>query len=215
MARDGNNQKGFPHPLSATCYHPPGELRYRYAHFKPDDQYVVPYDPQFLLIWKAHINVQYVTSEGLTKYVPKYVSKPEPTSMVNLPTEDRIKTHIQACRIGAMEIMCLLNSKPIVKLFSGVTFLPNSMPELRTLAIRRVHEIERDPENPYYPDSIEKYFNPHKTRSLTTFLTRPIFHNLSWKRETGEIANLRLPTLPPQAGGMAWETTFIVEDAYK
>jgi len=112
-------QKGFPQPLSATCYHPPGELRYRYARFKPDDQYVVSYNLQFLLIWKAHINVQYVTSEGLTKYVTKYVSKSEPTSIVNLPTEDRIKTHIQARRIGAMEIMYLLNSKPIIKLSSG------------------------------------------------------------------------------------------------
>ena len=37
----------------------------------------------------------------------------------NLPTEDRIKTHIQARRIGAMEIMCLLNRKPIIKLSSG------------------------------------------------------------------------------------------------
>ena len=70
-----------------------------------------------------------------------------------------------------MEIMCLLNSKPIIKLSSGVTFLPNSMPELRTLAIRRVHEIERDPENPYYPDSIEKYFNRPQN---------PLFNNLSY-----------------------------------
>ena len=45
------------------------------------------------------------------------------------------------------------------------------MPELRTLAIRRVHEIERDPENPYYPDNIEKYFNRPQT---------PLFNNLSY-----------------------------------
>ena len=164
-------KKGFPQPLSMTCYHPPGELRYRYARFKPTDQYVVPYNPRFLLIWKAHINVQYVTSEGLTKYVTKYVTKSEPISIVNLPTEDRVKAHIQARRIGAMEIMCLLNSKPIIKLSSGVAFLPNSMPEIRTLAIRPAHEIERDPENPYYPDSIEKYFNRPQD---------PIFDNLSY-----------------------------------
>ena len=91
---------------------------------------MVPYIPQFLLIWKAHINIQYITSESLTKYVTKYVSKPKPMSIVNLPTKDHIRTHIQAHHIGVMEIMCLLNSKPIIKLSSGVTFLPNSMPEL-------------------------------------------------------------------------------------
>ena len=73
--------------------------------------------------------------------------------------ENKIKMHIQARRIGAMEIMCLLNSKPIIKLSSRVEFLTNAPPELRTLTIRRVHEIERNPDDPYYPSTVEKYFN--------------------------------------------------------
>jgi hypothetical protein len=70
-----------------------------------------------------------------------------------------------------MEVMCLLNSKPIIKMSSDVTYLPNSMPESRILTIRRVHEIEIDPDNPYYPDSIEKYFNRPQDA---------IFHTLSY-----------------------------------
>jgi hypothetical protein len=113
-----------------------------------------------LVIWKAHINVQYVTTAGLTKYVSKYVTKTEPKSVVSIEQgEGRVKSHLEARRLGAMEIMCLLNSKPILKMSSGVQFLVNSMPEHRTLTVRRVHEIERNPENPYYPDSIEKYFS--------------------------------------------------------
>ena len=37
--------------------------------------------------------------------------------------------------------------------------------------IRHVHEIKRDPKNPYYPDSIEKYFNHPQN---------PLFNNLSY-----------------------------------
>ena len=162
--------KGFPQPMSDVTYHPPGELRYKYARFKLGDQFGVPYRAQILLIWKAHINIQYVTSAGLSKYVTKYVTKQEPTSVVSMETMDGIsKSHIEARRIGAMEVMCLLNSKPIIRLSSSVQFLPNAMPELRSLTIRRIHEIEEDPDNPYYPDSIEKYFK----RPLD-----PVFNNL-------------------------------------
>ena len=141
-------KKGFPQPLSEYTYHHEGELRYRYRRVTPADQFIVPYNPQLLLIWGAHINVQYVTSSGLSKYVTKYVTKAEPKSIVSsLPNNDpgvenNIQMHIQGRRIGVMEIMCLLNSKPIIKLSSSVEFLTNTPLELRTLTIRRVHEIE-------------------------------------------------------------------------
>ena len=130
-------KKGFPQPLSPVTYHEPGELRYRYARFKVEDQNVVPYCAPLLLIWKAHVNVQYVTTAGLTKYVSKYVTKTEPKSVVSIEQgEGRVKSHLEARRLGAMEIMCLLNSKPILKMSSGVQFLPNSMPENRTWTVR-------------------------------------------------------------------------------
>lgn len=105
------------------------------------------------------MNVQYVTTAGLMKYVSKYVMKSEPKSVVSIVHgEERVRCHLEARRLGAMEIICLLNSKPILKMSSGVQFLPNSMPEHCALTVRRVHEIEQDPDNPYYPDSVEKYF---------------------------------------------------------
>jgi DNA replication protein DnaC len=154
-------RKGFPQPLSDRTYHHSGELRYRYRRLTPEDQFVVPYNAQLLLIWQAHINCQYVTTAGLSKYVSKYVTKPEPQSVVSVAEagENRIRKHIQSRRIGSMELMCLLNSKPIIKLSSNVEFLTNALPEMRTLTIRRVYEIERNPDDPYYPDSLVKYFN--------------------------------------------------------
>lgn len=75
------------------------------------------------------------------------------------PGENRIPKHIQSRRIGSMELMCLLSSKSIIKLLSKVEFLTNALPEMRIIKIRRVHEIERNPDDPYYPDSVAKNFD--------------------------------------------------------
>lgn len=63
-------------------------------------------------------------------------------SSIEAMDENKIKMHIQARHIGAMEIICLLNSKSIIKLSSRVEFLMNASLELRILIIRRIHEIE-------------------------------------------------------------------------
>src|SRR5439155_22789816 len=68
-------RKGFPQPLSPCTMQVEGELRYIYRRTRQVDRYVVPYNALLLLIWHAHVNVQYVTSAGLSKYVTKYVTK--------------------------------------------------------------------------------------------------------------------------------------------
>ena len=39
---------------------------------------VVPYHPETLMIWNAHMNAQYVTSKGFARYITKYIAKAEP-----------------------------------------------------------------------------------------------------------------------------------------
>lgn len=90
-------------------------------------------------------------------------------SSIEAVDENKIKMHIQAHHIDAMEIMCLLNSKSIIKLSSRMEFLMNASPELRILIIRRVHEIERNPDDPYYPNIVEKYFNRSDAALFDTF----------------------------------------------
>jgi hypothetical protein len=75
-----------------------------------------------------------------------------------------------------MEMMCLLNSKPIIKLSSHVEFLSNSLPELQTLTIRRVHEIERNPDDRFYPDSVEKYFQRPRAALFEPLTYPEYFH---------------------------------------
>ena len=161
-----------------------GELQYVYKRTRQVDRYVVPFTPLLLLIWHAHVNVQYATSAGLSKYVTKYVTKVEPRSIVNIQNEpDRLTRHLDACRIGAMEIMCLLNSKQILKLSSAVLFLPNAPPYIRTYTIRRVADLEVDPDSPYYSDAMEKYFE-RPSHPIFNGLTYPeYFRNFSVERK--------------------------------
>ena len=156
-------KKGFPQPLAQRTHCVSGELRYRYRRTRPEDQFVVPYNPQMLLVWKAHLNCQYVTTAGLSKYVTKYVTKAEPESIISVTEPsgagDAVQKHLESRRIGAMENICLLDSKPILKLSSNVEFLTNTLPELRSKTVRPVNELERNPEDPYYPDTVMKYFD--------------------------------------------------------
>ena len=70
-------------------YYKSEQLRYVYRCITPEDRWVVPYHPETLLIWDAHMNAQYVTSRGLGKYLTKYVVKLEPTHIFNVRDGDK------------------------------------------------------------------------------------------------------------------------------
>ncbi|PKY30897.1 hypothetical protein RhiirB3_307359, partial [Rhizophagus irregularis] len=70
-------KKGFPHPFSSYTYFDTDTQRYIYKCTKPEDQWIVPYHPQTLLIWNAHMNIQYVSSRKLAFYLTKYIAKSE------------------------------------------------------------------------------------------------------------------------------------------
>jgi Helitron helicase-like domain at N-terminus len=78
---NGKCSKGFPCDVSETTHHEPGNKRYTYARGE-NDVWVSPYNPEPLLIWNGHCNVQYVTSEGLAAYITKYVTEGEPLSLL-------------------------------------------------------------------------------------------------------------------------------------
>jgi len=74
---------------------------------------VKPYHPETLMFWNAHINVQYVTSRGLGKYLTKYVAKTEPSHVFNISDGDHYQEHIIARRLSSMECMFLLLGETI------------------------------------------------------------------------------------------------------
>ena len=155
-------KKGFPRPLSPSTYENPDSLRYVYECHRPEDQYVVSYHPATLLAWKAHINVQYVSSRGFARYMVKYINKPEPSHVFNVYNGDCFQEHVTARRMGTMEVMFLILGETICNSSTSVMYLTTEPPESRPKAIKPVYLLEQDNDHPFWDDTIIKYFSrPH------------------------------------------------------
>ena len=50
-------KKGFPRPFSSTTYYDNNTHKFIYKCTKPEDQWIVPYHPETLMIWDAHMNI--------------------------------------------------------------------------------------------------------------------------------------------------------------
>ena len=182
---NGKCSKGFPCDVSSTTHHEPGNNRYTYARGE-NDVWVSPYNPEVLLIWEGHCNVQYVTSEGLAAYITKYVTKGEPLSMLvnNNEGTTALQRHILARRIGSMEVMVLATGKEIFRSTCGTFYLPTSIPEMRNYTARPPDYIEENPDDPYYPDAIEKYFARPRAYENYTYFGYYKYFKISKKRMT-------------------------------
>jgi hypothetical protein len=169
VGKYGQCRKGFPAKVSPTTYHEPGSLRYTYKRTEKD-VWVSPYNAELLLIWEGHINVQYCTDEGVAAYITKYVTKGEPISHLSLKDDSALERHLLGRRIGSMEMMVLALGLDIFRSTSGTLFLPTAVPEMRNYAVRSPQEIEENPDDPYFPYMIEKYFaRPVQYEDLTYF----------------------------------------------
>lgn len=169
----GSNEKckeGFPKDICERTYHRPGNNRYTYKRTE-NDIWVVEYNAELLLIWEGHLNVQYVTNAGLLAYMVKYVTKAEPHSVFSTGKEEsRVDQHLLARRMGSMEVMVMALGFDIFRCSTSSVFLPTAVPSMRNSTVRPPREIERDPDNPYYPDALDKYFaRPVCYEDLTYF----------------------------------------------
>ena len=155
-------KKKFPRPYSPITYYNEDEQRFIYRCVTEKDRWIVPYHPATLLIWNAHMNIQYVSSKNLGKYLTKYVVKAEPTYVFNISEGDKYREHIIARRLSSMECMFLLLGETICNSSVQVKYLPTEPPTTRSRAIRPISTISEDDDDPYWKDLIEKYFaRPH------------------------------------------------------
>jgi hypothetical protein len=130
---------------------------------------VVPYHPETLLIWRRHINFQYITSTGFAKYIMKYVTKPESSELFDIDKQDEYRRHVMARRLGAIELIVLLLQYPLTRCSVSVLYLPSTLSELRTRSIKLIYLLNtnnddgtNDDDNdvvPYWDDTIDKYFD--------------------------------------------------------
>ena len=124
-------KKGFPRPFSSCTYYNTDTQHYIYKCTKPEDQWVVPYHAQTLMIWDAHMNIQYVSSRKLAFYLTKYIAKSEPSHVFNIKEGDKFKEHVVARRLGSMELMFLILGETICNSSCAVTYLTTDPPTSR------------------------------------------------------------------------------------
>jgi hypothetical protein len=151
--------KGFPAELSNTTFQRPEDLRYTYKRLRDADRWVVPYSPRLLLLWQAHSNVQYCTGRGLARYITKYVTKAEPSGLYSGVPGSAINRHIQARRLGSMEVMALLLGKPIFSVSSDSIRLSTQLPRDRMYSLKPVSLIldATSDDDLFFKDTFEKY----------------------------------------------------------
>jgi PIF1-like helicase/Helitron helicase-like domain at N-terminus len=182
-------KKGFPRPYSEYTYEDPNKSRFIYKCTKEEDRWVVPYHAPTLYIWNAHMNLQYVTTRGFAKYMTKYIVKREPTHLFNIQDGDKYRQHIQGRRLGAMELMFLILGESICDSSVRVQYLVTDPPSVRQKSILPVSLLINSGEDdiPFWPDSIEKYFNRPKNDE---------FESLSYQEyfELYEISTSRIVT---------------------
>ncbi|GBC00670.1 hypothetical protein RclHR1_39340002 [Rhizophagus clarus] len=104
------------------------------------------------------MNIQYVSNKNLGKYLTKYVVKSEPLYVFNISEGDKYHEHIVARRLSSMECMYLLLGEAICTSSVQVKYLPTESPTTRSRAIRPISTIMDDDDDPYWKDTIEKYF---------------------------------------------------------
>src|SRR6185437_11719560 len=151
-------RKKFPAPLSDHTYYNPTLLRYTYRRTKEADRWVVPYHAPTLLLWQGHCNFQYVSSKSFAKYMTKYITKPETSDLFKLSEHDTYRSHILARRLGAMELMILLIGYSICRSTIATEYLPTTPPSIRSKCIKPINLLNGKNSNPYWADSIDKYF---------------------------------------------------------
>jgi hypothetical protein len=170
-------KKGFPRPFSPYTYFDTDTQRYIYKCVKPDDQWIVPYHPQTLMIWDAHMNIQYVSSRKLASYLTKYIAKAEPTHVFNIKEGDKFREHVVARRLGSMELMFLILGETICNSSCAVTYLTTDPPTSRQKAIRPISLINENDDDPYWKNHIEKYFDRPENNEFTNLTYPEYFQN--------------------------------------
>ena len=142
-------KKGFPCSFSLHTYYNTDFQYYIYRCIKPEDQWVIPYHPQTLMIWDAHMNIQYVSSQKLASYLTKYIAKSEPTHVFNIKEGDKFKEHVVACKLGSMELMFLILGETICNSSCTVTYLTTDPPTSQLKAICPISLINENDDDPY------------------------------------------------------------------
>ncbi|GES73489.1 DNA helicase Pif1, ATP-dependent [Rhizophagus clarus] len=123
-----------------------------------------------------------VCKKGFSRPYSEYTyedpnSSREPTHIFNIQEDDKYRQHIQGRRLGTMELMFLILGETICNSSVKVQYLVTDPPSTRQKSVLPISLLKVSNETPFYPDSIEKYFNRPKNEEFDLLLYQEYFES--------------------------------------
>ena len=152
---------GFPFDVQQEDDIDSKRLRMTYRRRHKEDNSIVPYNLQALLLWDAHLNVQRITKGGWEMYLAKYLSKGEMSMDVALPAEaTQTERYLRTRIIGRLEVDTCLLGFPLSHSSTAVIFLPTELHPSAGIIKRKEH-MPKDPNSKdiFYLNLFQKYLD--------------------------------------------------------
>ena len=121
-----------------------------------------------LLIWNAHMNIQYIIEIYFVVYVNKYVIKAKSNEMYNLFTRNVVKEHLMIRKMNSIQMMMLMLNYDMFRCSKAVMYIDITLLEKRSIFVKFLWQLERnlfeqkieknEKSDSFYKNQIEKYF---------------------------------------------------------
>ncbi len=152
---------GFPNKILSKETLNKAKNRYLPRRRCDEDRCVVPYNPETLLLWGAHMNIQKVTTSGWEMYLAKYVAKAEPSFSVPLAKDaSEPEKYIRTRIVGRLEVDHINLGHHLSSSSREVIHLPTEFdPDYGYL--KRKNHLPADPNSTdvFYDSILQKYMD--------------------------------------------------------
>ena len=152
---------GFPYPMQEEEGLNKAGNRFLPRRTCKEDSNVVPYNPEILLLWGAHMNIQKVTASGWEMYLAKYVAKTEPSFSLQVSKgasdpEKYIRTRI----VGRLEVDHINLGHFLSSSSRQVIYLPTEInPEYSFLKRKEHLPHDQNSTEVFYDNLLQKYMD--------------------------------------------------------
>ncbi len=151
---------GFPFRLRDQDGYDDTGTRYEYKRTHPEDKVVVSYNPTFLITWDGHVNFQIIPTNGLEKYLVKYIAKVEPTLGLRVDFSSDVQRYYETRLISAPEAIAITLSYSMVNSDSHIEYYDTNMPSKRYRPMKDLRDLQYqdvDDVDIYKPGKLKKY----------------------------------------------------------
>ncbi|MHB1938826.1 MAG: AAA family ATPase [Acidobacteriaceae bacterium] len=180
--KNGRCRDSFPAPRRDHCELVRDGQEWEYTRLTAEDQMVIPYNPQLLMLWGCRTHTVVCTDYGVERYLCKYLAKTEPLFEASVNVDPQTQAylrspagkHIHGRIISSPEVSARLLGYAHAEGTRAVHFLDTNMPSQRTRSLR--HRSELEALNPNSTD----VFNDGQQEKYFARPQGPLFDNLTY-----------------------------------